>query len=994
MGANVTVRFSAQNQVSGVVNQVTTQLNSVQRITRRAQQEASRANNQRLREERYIIGLRERAQREEERRTRQFVTFQRNLRRQEQQALREQEQATLSLLFAFQQYAFVVDRAADAILRFSIGNIQAAANLETFAASMRVATSTASEAERSLNGLLELTVDLVGIDTSTLFQYAARLRTAGLAAQESENVIAAVTRRIAEQGKGSFVTARVLEQFTQAINANVITMQDFRPILREFPTLYRDFSNALGVTINNLEDLRAVADASGGATRVIVQALSSIAATAQGANLNTINAQLDKFNDNLLLVRAELGQRLSPAIVSLLKEANNFLQWLRDLPAPIQTAISLTTLLAGAIGKGLAGALSTATLVLQTALIARIGAMSSAMVTGGQATSALRLAFGGFLPVLGKVGIALAAVTTAIAAGVVIYRSLTRETRLAAQAEERLVESTLATGRAISEGNEAIRSRINELQDLIKAEQALLNIEARRRAVSGAGILGPGEIPEGEAETAIRRNLSILRAEQNALRVLLNQVNDPVALGNVQEGLFEALTAARNLGDNQSASRLVGLITQVQNLASAAISSGDALSNARQFLLDYGDAIENNRSLLERQVRAQLQSAQTIQNASAARQRLIRIAQNRAGQERILASTIDDVTEREIELNRINLVLETTLNAIDTAFNNVTEGIKDASAELRRIKAAGAIRPGDIIDPLLPAALSALVPQLTAIIEATQQELLRPRPTPLSPGSGASRAAITRGTGPQQPPALAGSSIIVNRFADDYAQAIIQRLNRAAGSDLAALENEERAFADLIPGGISPLEQLRIDSREQGANFIRQLFQRQLKNEEEDLTSSINRQFRTYQQFYTRLGNLATGALFGRFQSVREVVLQLAQELVRFVITSIIRTQVAQGKAAALDTALTEVRIANQQRLQAVLERTNALYAQQGSPTGATQGAEQSLGVGLLGNILGPALSLLGVPGAGVITNLIQIGPGVAREIGDYQNSLSDNLRN
>ena len=153
---------------------------------------------------------------------------------------------------------------AQQLARLTGGFVQAAANMETFRNSVQAVTRDAAETDRILQQLLDLTVELVGIDTGDLISYAARLQAAGLSAEDSISAIRGVTERVSEQGKGAAVTSRVLEQLTQAINSNTISAQDFRPILRELPTLFRDASNALGTPIRSLEEFRNAADAVGG----------------------------------------------------------------------------------------------------------------------------------------------------------------------------------------------------------------------------------------------------------------------------------------------------------------------------------------------------------------------------------------------------------------------------------------------------------------------------------------------------------------------------------------------------------------------------------------------------------------------------------------------------------------------------------------------------------------------------------------------------------
>ena len=200
--------------------------------------------------------------------------------------------------------------------------VQSAAQMETFRATIQAVTGDTNETNRVLKELLDLSVELVGIDTGDLIQFSARLMAAGLSAEEARDAIRGVTERVAEQGKGAAVTSRVLEQLSQAINASQISAQDFRPILRELPTLFTDASNALGQPIRSLEDFRNAADGVGGPTQAIILLVREMARASEGADLSTLNSQLDILSDQSRVLQAELGQHLIPAIVSIVMQIN------------------------------------------------------------------------------------------------------------------------------------------------------------------------------------------------------------------------------------------------------------------------------------------------------------------------------------------------------------------------------------------------------------------------------------------------------------------------------------------------------------------------------------------------------------------------------------------------------------------------------------------------------------------------------------------------
>ena len=293
---------------------------------------------------------------------------------------------------------------AQNLARLTGGLVQAAANMETFRNSVQAVTRDAAETDRILGQLLDLTVELVGIDTGALISFAGRLMATGLSAEQAITAIRGVTERVAEQGKSAAVTSRVLEQLTQAISSNTISAQDFRPILRELPTLFQDASNALGVNIRSLEDFRTAAEAVGGPVEAIIRLTEEMGRASEGANLDTFNAQIDILQDQASLLAAELGEHLIPAIVSILKQVNIWIEEFRNMDDEAQAAIAWTAAVATGVAA-LAAVVGTATVAVG-AFSASIGALTGTAGLGGVATLAGQAAggLGRVVSILGRLG--------------------------------------------------------------------------------------------------------------------------------------------------------------------------------------------------------------------------------------------------------------------------------------------------------------------------------------------------------------------------------------------------------------------------------------------------------------------------------------------------------------------------------------------------------------------------------------------------------------
>ena len=156
--------------------------------------------------------------REAQARKQAIAELQRETRERERLAVQQERAAARA---GAAQQAAVVELTAGArivsqqLARLTGGFVQAAANMETFRQTINAVTRDAAETDRILQRLLDVSVDLVGINTGDLVQYAGRLMATGLSAEEAITAITGVTKRIAEQGRPAHETARALEQVAQ-----------------------------------------------------------------------------------------------------------------------------------------------------------------------------------------------------------------------------------------------------------------------------------------------------------------------------------------------------------------------------------------------------------------------------------------------------------------------------------------------------------------------------------------------------------------------------------------------------------------------------------------------------------------------------------------------------------------------------------------------------------------------------------------------------------
>ena len=325
-----------------------------------------------------------------------------------EQAARAAERAAEQSRQATQQLtaglAIASGLAARQLGELTVGFVQAAANMETFRASLNAVIQDSAETDRVLARLLAVSVDLVGIDTGDLINYAARLMSVGISADDTISAISGVTKRLAEQGRPAHEVAGSMEQVAQSFNTGTLVMQDLRPLLRVMPTFWRDATNALGETVRTTDDFNRVAAASGGHTQTLLRVLAEMERASQGADLSTLNAQIDILQDQSRILAAELGQHLIPAVVFIIRQINDWIEVFNNMGDNAQRAIVWAVALA--TGLTALTAVVGGTVVAFGALSASLAAITGASGLAGVASLVGQAAggLGRIVGVLGRVG--------------------------------------------------------------------------------------------------------------------------------------------------------------------------------------------------------------------------------------------------------------------------------------------------------------------------------------------------------------------------------------------------------------------------------------------------------------------------------------------------------------------------------------------------------------------------------------------------------------
>ena len=837
------------------------------------------------------IAQTQREAKERERLAQQQVREAQRVGKAQEQAARRASAAQSALIADLTRGARVVYQE---LSRLTTGFVSAAANMETFRNSVQAVTRDTTETNRILAELLQLTVELVGIETGTLISYAGRLMAAGLSAEEAITAIRGVTERIAEQGKSASVTARVMEQLTQSFNAGIATMQDFRPILREMPTFWRDASNALGVQITNLEDFRQAADAAGGNTQALLLVLAEMGRASEGANLDTLNAQIDILSDQARLLQAELGEHLIPAIVAIAKEVNVWIERFRNLDDRAQAAIAWAIALATAL-TGLSVIVGTATLgfgALSASLAAITGVAGVAGLTAG--IGGLTAAFVAAAPFIAVGGI--------IVGGIALLAKAIRDTSESARVLrteiKRLDEVTrvynLTTGQlevvtaSQSEAFAVFQQRVKNAQDDVGNISNLL----RQNRMEQEGLNKAMAVASGDAIPALQLQLRGLKAEGQELSQALDDAT------NKLQGLqFEVAPDESTLTDpiESLEEQLIRAADQVIRLQGAfrEVSRGDDIQSIEE-------AASNLTAALDRELSIQLMNAELT-------------AAERLDLELTHAREVEGVTTDT--QNRIRKIAKETTEAQAEAVERQTEAqiafaARARSAEVARWEAAAASgasyakQLSEIGSPEHRQRFVQMVEQLQdqgVTLEQARAEAARYIPI---------LAAISNPIQTADVAYQKFSSTLVdesNRSADAVANLLsgVQALGVALGERLPDSEGSlersllnERQYFQQNPAGRT-LDDIQGEAGEQGRNFVNRLFRRQDREAEKaeieaqresiqlyndlsaatvdftgsliDLQEETNLADHAFQDFLGTFGRLATGD----FTALLDIPIQL-----------------------------------------------------------------------------------------------------------------------
>lgn len=143
------------------------------------------------------------------------------------------------------------------------------------------------------------------------------------------------------------------------------------------------------------------------------------------AKMQGFNGALEAFKSTLETLALTLGERLLPILTPIIQKITDLVNWFGNLPAPVQNTIMVIGLLIAAIGPLLAIIGSIAEAITNIAgLFGLFGAGATAAGAAASGAAGGVGLLGGALSIItGPIGIAVAAIASLIAIGVLLYKN-------------------------------------------------------------------------------------------------------------------------------------------------------------------------------------------------------------------------------------------------------------------------------------------------------------------------------------------------------------------------------------------------------------------------------------------------------------------------------------------------------------------------------------------------------------------------------------------
>ena len=267
--------------------------------------------------------------------------------RDEIRATREATTATRRLSGVFNEISGIVGGIGITELAFHVGefatnSVRAAAQMQGFQRGLEIIEGT--NAPQRLVELVEV-ANLPGLQLAQLVNYNNRLRAIGLSADEVDKILLTTGQTILAMGGTADVAAQAVEQISQALSTNTVSLQDFRSIAQRIPGFYNAIADTHDVAANIDGFRQAVENAGGSVKDALLPVMDTLAMRFGAPPSDSYVVAVDALQNSFFLLQSEIGSNLLPIIA---RSANAFATFfdairennLSDLPEPIQAIVA------------------------------------------------------------------------------------------------------------------------------------------------------------------------------------------------------------------------------------------------------------------------------------------------------------------------------------------------------------------------------------------------------------------------------------------------------------------------------------------------------------------------------------------------------------------------------------------------------------------------------------------------------------------------------
>lgn len=311
--------------------------------------------------------------------------------------------------------------------------ITAAIKMEKLNLSLKTVAGSAEEATRQLASLREI-AKLPGLALPEAVQASIALQAVGTDAEKAEEILMSFGNAIATVGRGREALAGVVLNLTQIAAKGRVMGDDLRQIANWLPQIRKGLLDAFGTASS--EDLQKMGVTAEAFFDAMIREFSKLPKMT-----DTAANSIENFQDNLLALRASLGNVLLPTFRKVLDTVSDTIEQMEALSDTTQSIIAWSTVSIAGIA-GITAGLAGLAFILPKALLA-VKALGAVLMW--LATSPVSLV------VIGLV---------AVAAVIAILIKRNRDARMSA---DKFAEST-------NELNESMKvaERIEELGDTIE----------------------------------------------------------------------------------------------------------------------------------------------------------------------------------------------------------------------------------------------------------------------------------------------------------------------------------------------------------------------------------------------------------------------------------------------------------------------------------------------------------------------------------------------